>query len=283
MQTDDRLSASVVVELAAIVSTGECALLPDDADGDLVYGLVFEQALGDRLDELTDEQIACMDSELDTFNTSRQEPPPSIAAQFARLCAEDRWAQTWADTTSGPHVIEVFLSTACNMDRFVAIEAGLSEAAPIPSAQAPLDDSQVDNTTFFGVVDQIRFPDEWVMSFVGGANLEQEVDDFLARDNGIVLSLPIVAAGVAPSPGEIDVLWASVEDVMAQADYTLTETHTCVKDDAAAVKTFGRQDSVTGDATVSFYPNGNWALFVSIVHPVNDDGYIDRSLANWCI
>ena len=79
---------------------GWAEIAEPDENLDLEFGSVFEIALGDGLQELTDEQIACMDSELDSLNTSGAEPPPTVAVQFARLCAEEWWVGNWAETTS---------------------------------------------------------------------------------------------------------------------------------------------------------------------------------------
>ena len=326
LMLDQRLSRSEVVELASLVSEGDCELL-GGAESELLYGQQLRTAFGDRLDELTDEQIRCIDRTADEFATPGNEPPASVVVQFGRPCAEDWFIDNWASIDQGPHVInlptwderrcfaqvvtsvanmnfdeslqwftfdrmdppsderaqiEVFLSMSCGLDRFEAIDAGLSDTGSLDSAQQRLDPDDIDNTTFYGVVNQIRFAPPWIVHFSGGATLREEVESMDERDR-ILLTLPIRAADQTPTPAMIEELWETSSAVMEEAGYTHQTDHECVKDDATAVKIFTRTDGVTGDALLVWYPDGSTPLFVTVLHPERDDGYIDRALNNWCL
>ena len=321
VDTDAATSDALAFETGEPSSTDDA----DESQSELVYETIIERAFGDSLEQLTDEQVTCIDREVDEFNIARVEPPPEIVLQFARVCAEEWWVDAWADTTTGPYAInladredrhcfaatvtwianrdfresltwythdrmnppddermqlDVFLETKCGLNRFEATEAGLSDLALTP-AQSPERDDPTDISTFVGVLDQIRFSDGWVVSFSDGSSLAENVQRVEDRDLTL-LTLP-VSATRAPTPETVAALWADTEDVMTQAGFTLEAEHTCIKEDAAAVKIFSRADSVTGDALLAFYPDSDTALYVTVLLPNRNEGYIDRALYNWCL
>lgn len=319
---DDRFSRSAAVEIASIVSTGECVLI-DTATGISVSDETLELAFGDRLATYTDDERICIQDTFDEFSTTGGPPPAVIVAQFGRLCAEDSEAERWADVSSGPQQInlpdrerrlcfassvlyvanrdfresltwfpsdrfdppgdrrlqvDAILEISCSIDKFEGVTAGLRDLGPVQSTQV---EPVGDDTTLFGVLDQIRFSDDWILDFVGDRTLQSVAARVDAGEIDI-LSMPI-SPRVAPTQEMLSALWESTDDVMAKAGFSLSEHHTCVKDQASEVKIYSRADSVTSDALVGFYPDGQWTLFITVAHPVRAPDYIQDSLAKWCL